>query len=120
MKMVGYVYLVLNADRNAAKVGFTTNPYARLAQMQSANDRPLAMEFAIPAMKEVEAELHQRFASSRIRLAWFSDVEAVEEVFASLEQEHADRQLAKEFYGSTVRVELDAADVRALLGVTQA
>ncbi len=117
MQTDGYIYMVLNADKTAAKVGFTTNPYSRLAQLQSANDRPLSMEFSVPASKDVEAELHRLFDYSRVRLEWFSDIEAIEQAFCALEQEHADRQIARDFYGSTARVELSPADVRWLLGV---
>ena len=115
MRNDGFVYMVLNADRSAAKIGFTVSPYARLAQLQSANASPLTMEFAIPAQREVEAQLHARFADSRIRLEWFSDVDGIEEAFTALEQEHADRQLARDFYGSTAPLELKSADVIGLL-----
>lgn len=116
MENAGFVYMVLNNDRSAAKIGFTVSPYARLAQLQSASPSPLTMEFAIPAHKQVEADLHRRFSASRIRLEWFSDVQAISEAFCELEQEHADRQLAKEFYGSQKPLALCSDDVRALLG----
>ena len=115
MKTDGYVYMALNADKTAAKVGFTVSPYARMAQLQSASAAPLTIEFAVPAHKDVELELHRRFASSRIRLEWFSDVDAIGEAFCELEQEHADRQMSA-FLGSDIRPLLTVAEVNAVLG----
>ncbi len=93
----GFVYLVLTADRAAGKIGFTTNPRARFAQLQTAHHLPLSLEFAIPARKEVEKLLHEHFKPNNIRLEWFSDVDALEEFYCELETEYADNQLREMF-----------------------
>lgn len=110
----GYVYLVVNHTRTAAKIGYTTNTYARFAQMQTANPEPLSMEYEIPASRDVERKLHKHFNSKRVRLEWFANVDELDAFFEDLRTDYEDKDLNHIVFGGPDPT-LTAADIDALV-----
>ena len=83
VKRVGYVYFVQDANDETApiKIGWSMNPWARLLELRAGNWRELRIIGRIPIREGdprfgtgyggLERQLHERFASSRIRFEWF-------------------------------------------------
>lgn len=74
----GYVYLigVESAADNpilqfAVKVGFSTNPEARVAELQTGNPMKLCLHAKIPGTRDDEARLHEKYAHLNILQEWF-------------------------------------------------
>lgn len=71
----GYVYFIGAHDPNgtiaATKIGFSSRPAKRLAELQTASSRPLTLRGFIPGTKEDEAWLHECFAHRRLTGEWF-------------------------------------------------
>lgn len=78
----GYVYLIAE-QHGLVKIGKATDPDARLESLQAVIPYPLVLLLTIPAVDfhRLERELHQRFASLRVRGEWFRlspyDIEAL-------------------------------------------
>lgn len=70
---VGYVYFIRDADHGRIKVGFSSNPNARLAQLQTGNSSKLEIAGLIVGGMEVETVLHRDFAAFAVRGEWFSE-----------------------------------------------
>ena len=69
---LGFVYLI-EQNVGEVKIGKAVTPHKRLSELQMANPNRLRIWKAIPAedRAELEASLHFRFASYRIRGEWF-------------------------------------------------
>lgn len=69
---VGFVYLIEGNSREV-KIGRALEPHKRLGELQMGNPNSLTIWKAIPAEDRMalEAYLHSRFASFRIRGEWF-------------------------------------------------
>lgn len=72
----GYVYLIIEkipgGGLRYGKVGYSTNPQARVAELQCGNPRPLTLHGikAVPG-PEAEAELHRKYAYQNVLQEWF-------------------------------------------------
>lgn len=64
-----YVYFARRGD--AVKIGRTTSLVGRMRSLECAHDADLRLIAAIPGGADVEAELHLRFRTLRIRGEWF-------------------------------------------------
>lgn len=82
-RTIGCVYFVTSPFRGglAVKIGWTTNPWVRMAAFQSGNPEPLEL-FALVTIEagdarggtgpaSLEKELHRRFNGSRLTGEWF-------------------------------------------------
>lgn len=67
-----WVYFVQVGDGGPIKIGITHDVAQRLAFLQTANPGDLRLLCSIRGGKEVERELHARFAAFRLRGEWFS------------------------------------------------
>lgn len=74
----GYVYLI-GAERAkhhpilqyAVKVGFSTNPEARVAELQTGNPMKLCLYAKVPGTRADEQALHEKYAHANILQEWF-------------------------------------------------
>lgn len=60
------------------KIGVSRDPRGRLAQLQRNHQRTLRLVGVVPGGREVERQIHERFASSRLRGEWFRVTEELE------------------------------------------
>lgn len=81
----GYVYLFHDAETGMYKIGKSKNPDNRLSQVRTSTANNIVCFCTIETheMTTLEAELHQQFATQRIRGEWFSltdaDVQCIKE-----------------------------------------
>ena len=69
-----YVYIIKNMDSNNIKVGVATDPYKRLAQLQTGSDSDLALiytSYLCSNAFQVETKVHSRFEDKHVRGEWF-------------------------------------------------
>jgi hypothetical protein len=66
-----YIYIVHCKDLNTIKIGYSDNPFARLAQLQVGNSSELSILSIFKGGREEEEILHKKFASSKVRGEWF-------------------------------------------------
>ena len=71
----GYVYCIVEENehpfRPYCKIGFSTNPEARVAELQTGNPRKLSLLGTIPGTVEDEAAMHQRYIHHNVLQEWF-------------------------------------------------
>lgn len=71
MARASWVYFVRRGTSGGVKIGYAENPHSRMRGMQTANEDELFLLGAIKGGREVEQELHRRFAAGRKRGEWF-------------------------------------------------
>lgn len=71
-----FVYLMEDLRNDHIKIGYSKTPEKRERTLQSEQPE-MVLRFAIPAEKEEEWRLHNRFAASQVRGEWF-DLNACE------------------------------------------
>lgn len=69
----GFIYVIGMPGIQAVKVGYATDIAARLSGLQTGSPFPMAvlLERKVSSAPAVEAALHQRFDSKRVRGEWF-------------------------------------------------
>lgn len=67
----GWLYFIGAEQSDLTKIGFSTNPRARLSQVQTGNAERLQILYVVPATKCDEAWLHDMFGSIRQVGEWF-------------------------------------------------
>ena len=73
----GFVYLIVEAkpsgelDLNYGKIGYSTNPSKRVAELQTGNPRPLRLHLSKPGTEADEAALHQKYIKDNVLAEWF-------------------------------------------------
>lgn len=78
-----YVYIIHCKDLNTIKIGYSDNPFARLAQLQVGNSSELSILSIFKGGREEEEILHKKFASNKVRGEWFAlDKHLVEALLA--------------------------------------
>ncbi len=65
------VYLITNSSEEICKIGYSSNPKARLATLQTGCPYPLTLSATIVGEYDKEAELHERFCKYRLQGEWF-------------------------------------------------
>jgi hypothetical protein len=65
----GRIYFIRRGDE--IKIGFSTNPRARLSDLQVANAESLTLIGVMVGPPQLEDDLHQRFDALHIRGEWF-------------------------------------------------
>jgi hypothetical protein len=67
------VYLIHDRVGDRHKIGVSTDPVRRLRQLQTGNATPLDLQgrFATPRARQLESQLHQRYAPHRLAGEWF-------------------------------------------------
>jgi hypothetical protein len=72
------VYFIAQGEGGPIKIGYTTKKATwRLSELQVASPQPLVLLAVIQGDREVEVELHTRFADLRIRGEWFERGDAL-------------------------------------------
>ena len=66
-----FVYFIADGH-GRVKIGRSTHPAGRLAQLQTGTGLPLTLIGAIPGDRIVEAQMHERFAERRLQGEWFT------------------------------------------------
>ncbi len=79
----GYVYLIgeVEGDKPLFKIGYSTNPEARLREIQTCNGRILALFAKIPGTMADEAALHAKFIHLNTVQEWFKYDPSIFEAF---------------------------------------
>lgn len=71
----GYVYLIIEVlpggGLRYGKIGYSTNPAKRVAELQTGNPRPLALHLSKPGTEADEAALHQKYIQHNVLQEWF-------------------------------------------------
>jgi hypothetical protein len=70
---IGWIYVIRNDSANAVKIGFSTSPLRRLAQLQTASPSPLWIVAMIYSSQAFETLLHNSFGDRRMSGEWFDD-----------------------------------------------
>ena len=89
---MGFIYFIVDPDRNQVKIGYSANPTKRLKQLETATSSKLVLAAAIPGDRKIEADYHYHFAMYKTRREWF---ELSPEIQAFI-----DRKSAKQLDGS--------------------
>lgn len=67
-----YIYIIHCKDLNTIKIGYSDNPFSRLAQLQVGNSSELSILSIFKGGREEEEILHKKFASNKVRGEWFA------------------------------------------------
>lgn len=71
----GYVYLIIEVlpggGLHYGKIGYSTNPPKRVAELQTGNPRPLRLHLSKPGTEADEAALHQKYLGNNVLQEWF-------------------------------------------------
>jgi hypothetical protein len=65
----GYVYCI--TDGEYLKIGYSTKPEARIAELQTGNARALSLVGTIPGTLEDEAAMHVKYQRQNVLAEWF-------------------------------------------------
>ena len=65
------IYLIYAKGTEYCKIGYSKNPKARLAALQTGMPYQLVMDCIIEGGHKLERELHQRFSEYQVRGEWF-------------------------------------------------
>jgi hypothetical protein len=65
----GYVYCI--SDGEYVKIGYSTNPQARVAELQTGNARPLRLVYYFAGTEQDEADMHQKYIEQNVLQEWF-------------------------------------------------
>jgi hypothetical protein len=93
----GFVYLIRVIGTNKVKVGWSRNPFDRVAQLRTACHDELCVQAWLIGSRGLEARLHSLFGELKIRGEWFDDKDGVIRLFfdmAATENKHAYNLLA--------------------------
>lgn len=71
----GQIYFIQQGDNGPIKIGYSTNPEKRLQTLNTASPYPLKLLHTIQGGKNLEKELHARFADTQLDGEWFEDSE---------------------------------------------
>jgi hypothetical protein len=74
------VYFITCRDLSMVKIGWAFEPRSRISALQGGNPYPLVIEALLDGEREVEAQVHERFADHRVRAEWFHLSPAIEAV----------------------------------------
>lgn len=71
------VYFIEDEAGDCIKIGVARRPRSRLSELQTGHASKLRLIAHVPGGKDLEAELHRRFAAHRIRGEWFERAPAI-------------------------------------------
>lgn len=80
------IYFVLNGE--FVKIGVSDAPRKRIASLQTGSPFPLEVLAIVEGGYELEAELHRRFAAYRLLGEWFQYAPPIQELIASMPNQH--------------------------------
>lgn len=104
----GYVYLIVEDLPGGAlvygKVGYSTNPAARVAELQTGNPRKLRLHLSKPGTEADEATIHAKYAHKNVLQEWFT---ITKELLLEWDAEHQIKPAAQS--GGTTQKEVTSA-----------
>lgn len=68
---IGFIYFILSPDCEAVKIGFASDPEARLRHLNTAHHEALDFLILLPGTRQDEAYLHTLFQAKRLNREWF-------------------------------------------------
>lgn len=71
MSTMGFVYFIVDADKNQVKIGYSRHPQQRLKQLLTATSSKLVLAKAIAGNRKTEADYHRHFGRYKVRREWF-------------------------------------------------
>lgn len=83
-KQPGHVYFVRAPSSEAIKIGYSTDPLARFANLQTGSPELLLFYGSIPGTRADERALHEKFFHLRINGEWFH---ACDELFNHIDNQ---------------------------------
>jgi hypothetical protein len=82
------IYLILNEAENMCKIGYSENPAARLATLQTGCPYPLKIVSTCDGGLIEEKKLHSRFKDYKIQGEWFQYVPSIKTHFKVTSNQH--------------------------------
>lgn len=83
-----YVYFIADESNGAVKIGTCTgDPFRRLRTLQTGHPAALELLFYLKGGRDLERELHQRFAGLRRRGEWFTRGPEIDQYAVQMAQE---------------------------------
>jgi hypothetical protein len=79
----GYVYLI--TDGTAYKIGYSTNPAKRVAELQTGNPRVLRLVAKMRGTEADEKALHSKFHYANLVQEWFRPLSCIRQAFIDVE-----------------------------------
>lgn len=76
---IGWVYFIREGDYGNIKIGWSQNPKARLAALQTANSKVLQLLGTVPGHISEEKRLHKYFQRDRVYGEWFRNSNELED-----------------------------------------
>lgn len=83
------VYLIINEIEKVCKIGYSENPTARLATLQTGCPYPLTLAATVVGGVEQERQLHQDFSEYRLQGEWFQYNKFIQSYFGVVSSKHA-------------------------------
>lgn len=83
------IYVIRQGVNGPYKIGLSTNPRRRLAQLQTSSPALLTVEAVFAGDRNVEQSLHSRFAASRLEGEWFAESTDLLEWLTEVRRQHA-------------------------------
>lgn len=71
LAQIGRLYFIESGDQDAMKIGFATDTYVRLKNLQSGNPGELSLVTHVPCTYGAEMRLHKLLRGHQIRLEWY-------------------------------------------------
>ncbi len=81
-----YVYFVQAASGGPIKIGISNDPLGRLAQLQTGHPGALVILAVVPGGRQLELDLHKKFAKHRIHGEWFSPTPELLEIVGNADK----------------------------------
>lgn len=107
------IYFMRDTASGRIKIGHSTDPWARLSQVQCASPSEIVMLATEPGGVEREAELHQQFEAAWARGEWFEPSAAILNHIDTLAPAEKKTSATKSFWNGMM-----ARDVAAAAGVS--
>lgn len=79
-----FVYFIQATNGGPVKIGKSSDPETRLANLQAGNPYPLIVKAVCKGGLGAETQIHKHFASSRLRSEWFQETQALTELMKRL------------------------------------
>lgn len=95
--MSGYVYFIACSYATAVKIGYTrSNPFARMAALQTGCPHPLDLMAFFPGTMEDERRLHETFEPLLLHGEWFVFEGKLEDLVWYIQSDGTDRRVSRE------------------------
>jgi hypothetical protein len=80
----GYVYFITNPDTGLVKIGYSKNPWARLAELRRSYGSELNVVATIKTVDKSEVSIHATLADYRVEGEWFVENECIKSLISQV------------------------------------